>query len=1181
MGSTRSKDQAFVHLHVHSDYSLLDGCSHIDQLCAQAHKLGMPALALTDHGNLFGAVDLLNAAKRYELKPLVGCEIYLAYDHRMTERPERSQNRYYHMGLLVKNLTGYHNLIQLVSDAHIKGMYYKPRTDMEALAKHAEGLIGFSGCLRGVIPQYLLQGQYDRARQAMGRFIDILGRENFFVELQDHGIAEQVKVNALLLKLATEFSVKVICSNDVHYVKAEHWAPHETLLCIQTGAKLSDEKRLRYQGRQFYLKTKDEMAQLFHEVPESLTNTVAVAEMCDFDLSYGENHYPVFNLPPDIKTTHPDKASALKHLCAQGLAERYGIRYDKPEENSDPEQANVLIERMDYELDIIAKTGFLDYFLVVWDLVSWARKQGIPVGPGRGSGAGCLVAYLLKITDIDPIRFKLLFERFLNPERISPPDFDIDFCKRRRDEVIDYARKKYGRDCVANIITFGSFGAKMIVRDIARVLDLSYPEADRIAKMVPDDLNITLASALKKSAELRAETRSNPKAREIFEHGKVIEGMVRNTGKHACGIIIADQPLTELIPMTLQEGDFTTQYPKGPVEDIGLLKMDLLGLKTLTVIADAQDNIRRTRNRSDFDIESVPFDDPETFKLLNAAQTAGVFQLESSGMQSLCRQFSISNIDEIIALIALYRPGPMDLIPDYVRGKHDPSTVKYTHPLLEDICEETYGIMVYQEQVMEAARRIAGYSLGKADILRRAMGKKKIKEMTQQRETFIREAQAINGIPPAKAEEIFNLLEKFAGYGFNKSHSAAYAILAYRTAYLKANFPVEFMAAILSAELGNADKVAYFVDACLSMEIPVYGPDINESRENFTPIPEEEEGKGSIRFGLAAVKGVGDAAAAKIIAQRESEGPFKDFSDFATRLDTRTVNRRIHECLIKAGAFDSAGVDRQHLLDTLDATLSTVAALQKDKSAGQTHFFDLMTMKEKAAENGDSSVSVQEKKPGMALRDKLKYEKELLGFYISGHPMTDYRELAAKIDTLTQDTLEQVSDRASFRLCGIISGVDKRITKKDNRAWALFNLITLNASFAVNMYADAFERYGDQLTNETLVVASGSVFKRNGETRLSVQRIEGLDLQIPRLIKKICWVLRPDKKADDFLEKLRADMDQNHGQTRVQIGFLIEENRIVIAETASSLTVRIRCQNFQKLKNHPAVVDVHISVVSV
>ena len=1174
-----SKPNPFVHLHVHSDYSLLDGCCRLDTLCHRAHQLGMPALALTDHGNLFGAVHFYKTAKAHNIKPLVGCEIYLVYDHKMTERPQRSQHHYYHMGLLAKNLQGYRNLTQLVSDAHTRGMYYKPRTDMEQLARHAKGLIGFTGCLRGVVPQLLVQEQYDQARHALSRFIDIFGPDNFFVELQDHGLTDQSKIITPLLKLAQEFNLKTICSNDVHYVEQTHSAAHDALLCIQTGAKLRDEKRLRYSAQQFYLKTHDEMAQKFHEAPQSLTNTLVVAEMCDLDIPFGQNHYPVYKLPDTLCAIHPDNATYLKHLCIQGLKERYNIDYTQPDTTDTT--TRTLIERLDYELTTIANTGFLDYFLIVWDFIDWARRRAIPVGPGRGSGAGCLVAYLLKITDIDPLRFKLLFERFLNPERITPPDFDIDFCKRRRDEVLDYVREKYGRDAVAHIITFGSFGAKMIVRDLARVLELPYSEADRLAKMVPDDPKITLDNALERSSELKAQHHRNPQTRQILNHGKIIEGMVRNTGKHACGILIADQPITQLVPVTLQEGDLTTQYSKDPIEDLGLLKMDFLGLKTLTVIADAQENVRRARNLPNFDIETIPLDDPKTFQLLNTARTIGVFQLESSGMRALCRQFKIANIDEIIALIALYRPGPMDLIPDYIRGKNDPSTVRYPHPLLEDVCRETYGIMVYQEQVIEAAKRIAGYTPGAADILRRAMGKKKHEEMRLQRQNFIRGAKTTNNLPSDKAGEIFDLLEKFAGYGFNKSHSAAYAILAYRTAYLKANYPVEFMAALLSCELGNADKVAYFIDECHALHIPIYGPHINESRETFTPLPQGPNGKSSIRFGLAAIKGVGDTAAQKILAERDTNGPYKNFGDFATRSDPRAINRRVYECLIKTGAFDHTRIDRKHLLDTLEATLSAATTLHKDRANGQMNFLNSIQPPTIASPSNNSTTGHNPHTPSdeatMPLKEKLVYEKQHLGFYISGHPMAAYQGLTESIDTLTQDTLASTPDRTPFRLCGIISNIDKKISKKDKRPWARLNLHTHHSTYPLNLYAQAFEIHSQHLSEENLVVAYGAVLNRKGDIRLSADRLEPLDTQIAHLITTIRFTLHPDTRADPFLQKLRHILDQHPGNTRIQIAFRFDNSQRLCADIAHSLTLHLTPSTFQQLKGHPAVIKAHVT----
>ena len=868
------KDKDFVHLHVHSDFSLLDGCCRMDRLMDRAVELGQSAMALTDHGNLFGTINFIKQAEKRGIKPIIGCEGYMVTDHKNDEKPGRENHKSYHIGMLAKTYEGYQNLSKVVSDAHVDGFYYRPRTDLETLAEYSKGLIAFTGCMQGWIPQLLIRGEEEEAEKAMGQMVEIFGKENYFVELHNHGIEEQIKLVPKLLKLAKKFDLKTVASNDVHYVKGEDWAPHDTLLCIQTGSKLDDPKRMRYDARQFYLKSREEMEDLFKEAPESITNTFAVAEMCEVKLPFGENNYPVFSMPPEIKSEVEDNVAYLKRLCVEGLKDRYDAEYQPEDKRAeDPEdQTRVLSERIDYELGVIAKTGFNDYFLIVADFMNWAREEGIPVGPGRGSGAGCLVAYVLGITDIDPLRFGLLFERFLNPERVSPPDFDIDFCMRRRGDVIEYVREKYGRDCVANIITFGTFGAKMVVRDVARVRDLPYAEADKLAKMIPDDLNISLEDALEKSPEFGAEYENNPIAKQIVDTGRVIEGMVRNVGTHAAGVIIADRPLKELVPLTTQDGVLTTQFPKDPVEDLGLLKMDFLGLKTLTVIDEAESHIRKKPGLEEFRVTDAPLEDEPTFNLLNEARTIGVFQLESEGMRRLCKQMTISNVDEVIALIALYRPGPMEWIPDYIKGKEDPSTIKFPHPLLEEVCEETYGVMVYQEQVMEAARRVAGYSLGGADILRRAMGKKKPEEMAKQREIFVKGAKETNEIDKKKADEIFNILEKFAGYGFNKSHSAAYGIISYQTAYLKANHPVDFMAGILSCELGNSDKLSHFLAECAEMEISVLGPEVNESGENFTPMEGKGDAGDSIRFGLAAVKGVGDIAAKTIVEEREKNG---------------------------------------------------------------------------------------------------------------------------------------------------------------------------------------------------------------------------------------------------------------------------------------------------------------------
>ncbi len=1197
-------NQDFVHLHLHTDYSLLDGACRVDRLMGRAAELGMTALAMTDHGNMFGAVDFYSTARKHGIKPILGCEVYLAEKSRLDRDPK---SKYYHKGLIAKNFQGYQNLLKIVSDAHVNGFYYKPRTDMEHLAAHSEGLIAFTGCLQGVVPQHILHGRMDEAREALGRFVEIFGRENYFVEIMDHGIDEQISIIRPLMELAREFNLKTICTNDVHYVRGDDCATHDALLCIQTGSKIEEEKRMRYPTNEFYLKSRREMEEKFKEVPEALLNTVGVAEMCEFELPLGENHYPVFQMPP--KEERPielraaaDNADFLRRLCLAGLRDRYGIDPDSPDQAADPDLARTLLERVDYELGVIEKTGFIDYFLIVWDFIDWARNQGIPVGPGRGSGAGCLVAFLLKITDIDPIRFKLLFERFLNPERVSPPDFDIDFCMRRRSAVIDYVREKYGKECVANIITFGKFGAKMVVRDVSRVLGIPYADADRIAKMVPDDLNISLEDALAKSAELRREVDQNPQARRIMEHGKIIEGMVRNVGTHAAGVIIADRPLSDFVPLTLQEGAITTQFPKGPVEDLGLLKMDFLGLKTLTVIDDAVRNIRRTADPK-FDIEKVPLDDPKTFELLNQGKTIGVFQMESGGMQSLCRQFNIASIDEIIALIALYRPGPMEWIPDYIRGKNDPSTIKYPHALLEQTCNETYGVMVYQEQVMEAARIIAGYSLGGADILRRAMGKKKVEEMEQQRAVFVKGAKEKNKIDEKTALEIFAILEKFAGYGFNKSHSAAYAFLSYRTGYLKANYPVQFMAAILSSELGNADKVRHFIDECTAMEIKVLGPDVNQSRHDFTPVIESTtpllqhstDTQSSIRFGMAAIKGVGDSASQKIIEEREANGPFESLDDFLRRVDSRAVNRRVLECLIRSGAFDFTGVNRGILLDGLDASMSEAAAMQRDREIGQESFLDLLAPSAPSANASPSSLAprpsplappsthVPSSHPAaFSLADMLKHERELLGFYVSGHPMDDFGDLALAAQSHREDTLLQSPDRTPFRLCGIASGIVRKLSRKDNRPWAFFNLVTRNNTFQVNLYANSYEEHGPRLEEEKPVIVTGTVMKRDDDPRLVGSEIMSLhQASLASLIKKVTWILDPARECDAFLRQLRDAIDKSQGDTVLRIGFQVDTDHIVLAETAVSLNWRIDPKVYATLRRHPAVTGALIETTPV
>jgi DNA polymerase-3 subunit alpha len=1163
-----SADKNFVHLHVHSDYSLLDGACRIDRLTDRAAELGMTALALTDHGNLFGAIDFYTVAKSKGIKPLVGCELYLSEGSRLEKQGRSDEGRsIFHLGLLARDIEGYHNLLKLVSDAHLKGFYYKPRTDLDTLARHAKGLIGFTGCLASLVPQHLLNDRWEDARKATARFVDIFGRENYFVEIQDHGIAEQRRIIPGLLKLAAEFKLKVVCTNDVHYVHASDAGPHDALLCIQTGAKLEDEKRMRFEGQQFYLKSRAEMERLFAEVPGAVLNTEAVAEMCDLSIPFpkGSERYPKYPLPAEVGT---DRTGFLRRLCIEGLNKRYGVDFGAPEAAADPGQARILVERLGYELGVIDSTGFVDYFLVVWDFIHWAKSRGIPVGPGRGSGPGCLVAYLLGITNLDPLRFKLLFERFLNSERVSPPDFDIDFCMRRRGEVIDYVKAKYGDACVANIVTFGTLGAKMVIRDVSRVHNLAYAEADRLAKMIPDELNITLDQAVAKSAELRDEVANNPIAGKIFGQARVLEGMVRNTGKHAAGILITDRPLEEFVPLTLQEGDVTVQYDMNAVGKLGLLKMDFLGLKTLTVIADAVDNIRRSA-APDFDIEKVPIDDARTFALLNSGRTTGVFQLESGGMQNLCRQLQVSSIDEVIALIALYRPGPMDWIPDYIRGKKDPSTVRFPHRLLEEVCHETYGVMVYQEQVMEAAKVIAGYTLGGADMLRRAMGKKDPVAMAEERGKFVEGARRLHGMDEATADAIFDILNKFAGYGFNKSHSAAYALLSYQTAFLKANYPVEFMAAMLSSELGNADKVAHFVGECEAMGLEVLGPDVNESREMFTPVG------GKIRFGLAGIKGVGELAAQRIIAEREANGAFAGFEDFAARVDGRAVNKRVLEHLVKTGAFDFSRASRRRIFDGIDAAVAASTSRARDKAAGQDTFLGMLAG---PAAGGNGAAHGNGEAPAdFSAHERLSFEKELLGFYVSGHPMNGYAGLWEAVDTAPADELAGLPDRAEFRLCGIAGNIAKKYSKKDNRPWAAFTLATRRSTISLNMFADAYGAFGSALAENAPVLVQGNLIRGADGPRLNVRECYPLDAAVSRLTRKVTWLLRPgDPGLGAFLHGLRETIVREPGDTRIEFAMLLDGDVAAVAEASHALSWRLTAPVFEGLRSHPCVAGVRI-----
>ena len=810
---------SFVHLHLHTEYSFLDGAVRMKELMKKAAEFEMPAVAITDHGNLHGAIEFYQAAKEKGIKPIIGCEAYMAPGS-IKDRPNNQRDAAYHFTLLAKDETGYRNLVKLISTAHLDGFHYKPRIDKELLAAHSAGLIGMSGCLKGEINMAIQSDNLAKARQSVAEFRDIFGAENFFLEMHDHGIEAQHKCNRVLPELAREFGVGLVAANDVHFLERSHHEAHDVMICIGTGKLVADERRMRYTP-ELYFKSPDEMRALFSEHPEAISNTIEIAERCDLNLEFGKSKYPEYPAPPG-KT----REAYLRELCSQGLHERYGAR---------AETAPELIKRLDYEVDILERTGFVSYFLIVWDFIHFAKQRGIPVGPGRGSAAGSMAAYVLGITDIDPLQYNLLFERFLNPERVSPPDIDVDFCEARRGEVLEYVRQKYGERRVSQIITFGKLKAKSVVRDVGRVIGLSYGEADRIAKMIPNELNITLASAAEKVPELKRAIENEPATRQLWEHATVLEGLSRNAGVHAAGVVIGDRDLSEYVPLCrdTKGTDVVSQFAMGPLNDLGLLKMDFLGLKTLTVIEDTAVLIRQ--REPDFLLSKIPLHDSAAFGLYNRGETIGLFQMESGGMTSVSKQLDVQRIEDIIALIALYRPGPMDLIPDYIKRKKGLAKIRYEHPLLEEICADTYGVMIYQEQVMAAASRLGGYSLGQADLLRRAMGKKDREKMAMERANFIEGCARTNKIPEKKANAIFDLLEKFAGYGFNKSHSAAYGLISYQTAYLKANYPVEFMAGLLSNEINNTDKISIFVGECKRMGIPILPPDVNRSGLKFSP----------------------------------------------------------------------------------------------------------------------------------------------------------------------------------------------------------------------------------------------------------------------------------------------------------------------------------------------------------
>ena len=1052
----------FAHLHVHTEYSLLDGSNKIKEYVNRVKELGMTAAAITDHGVMFGVIEFYRAARAAGINPVLGCEVYVAPGSRFDkESVGRDEDRYYHLVLLAENNTGYSNLMKIVSRGFTEGYYYKPRVDYEVLEQYHEGIIALSACLAGEVQKNLLRGLYDEGRKAALRYEKIFGKGNFFLEIQDHGIPEQSIVNQQLLRLAEETGIELVATNDVHYTYAEDEKPHDILLCLQTGKKLADEDRMRYEGGQYYVKSKEEMAALFPYALQALENTQKIADRCHVEIEFGVTKLPKFDVPDGFTSWE-----YLNKLCFDGLEKRYG------------EPGQELVDRLNYELGVIKNMGYVDYFLIVWDFIHFARENGIMVGPGRGSAAGSIVAYTLGITNIDPIRYQLLFERFLNPERVSMPDIDVDFCFERRQEVIDYVVRKYGKDQVAQIVTFGTLQARGVIRDVGRVMDLPYAFVDSISKMVPKELNITLDKALKMNPELKKLYDENPQVKELIDMSKRLEGLPRHTSMHAAGVVICQKNVDEFVPLALgADNTVITQFTMTTLEELGLLKMDFLGLRTLTVIQDAINLVEESTGERIIP-EELDYNDPAVMELLGSGKTDGVFQLESAGMKSFMKELKPQSLEDIIAGISLYRPGPMDFIPQYIKGKNHPELITYDCPQLEPILEPTYGCIVYQEQVMQIVRDLAGYTLGRSDLLRRAMSKKKADVMQRERQNFVYgnpeenvPGCVANGISEEIANKIYNEMIDFAKYAFNKSHAAAYAVVAYQTAYLKYYHPVEYMAALMTSVIDNPGKVAEYIYSCRQMGIKILPPDINRGVGNFSV------DNGNIRYGLAAIKSIGRPVIESIIEERKMRGEFKNLKDFMERLSGKEVNKRTVENFIKSGAFDSLKGTRKQLMMIYIRVMDQVNQEKKYSMTGQMSLFDIVDEEQKKEfEITMPDVGEYQKETLLA------FEKEVLGVYLSGHPLEEYEEKwRNNISTTTQDFqldeetgVTKVRDGAKEIIGGMITSKTIKYTKK-NQTMAFITIEDLMGTVEVVIFPRDYEKNQQYLQEDSKVFVKGRV----------------------------------------------------------------------------------------------------------
>ena len=1097
---------SFTHLHVHTEYSLLDGSSKIKELVHQAKELGMDSIAITDHGAMYGVIDFYRAAKAEGIKPIIGCEIYVTTGSRFDKEASQGDKRYYHLVLLAQNDTGYHNLMKIVSRGFTEGFYYKPRVDYEVLEEYKEGLIALSACLAGEVATYIRENNYEKAKNTALRLQDLFGKGNFFLELQDHGIPDQTKVNTALLKMSKETGIDLVATNDIHYTFKEDAEAHDILLCIQTGKKVQDEERMRYEGGQYYLKSPEEMQRLFPYAREAIENTGKIAKRCNVEIVFGEQKVPEYDVPEGYTAV-----TYLNHLCEEGLKRRY------------PNITKELRERLDYELKTIENMGYVDYFLIVWDFIHYAKEHGIAVGPGRGSAAGSIVSYCLEITDIDPIRYQLLFERFLNPERVSMPDIDVDFCYERRQEVIDYVVRKYGKDQVVQIITFGTMAARAVIRDVGRVLDIPYAKVDGISKMVPNELNITIDKALKISKDLRNAYEQDEETHYLIDMSKRLEGLPRHASMHAAGVVIGKTAIDEYVPLaTGADNAAVTQFTMTTIEELGLLKMDFLGLRTLTVIQDAEKMVRR--KVPDFDITKIDPTDKEVYEMIGNGHTEGVFQLESSGMKSFMKELKPQNMEDIIAGISLYRPGPMDFIPRYIEGKNHQESIHYECEQMEEILEPTYGCIVYQEQVMQIVRDLAGYSLGRSDLLRRAMSKKKQAVMEKERQSFVygNQEEGVkgcikNGISEEIANKIYDEMIDFAKYAFNKSHAAAYGVVAYQTAYLKYYYAAEFMAAMLTSVMDISTKVAEYVYSCRSMGIEILPPDINEGESGFSA-------KGnSIRYGLTAIKNVGKNIIDGIVEEREKHGKYTDLEDFITRTANLGVNKRAIENFIKAGAFDSLNATRKQMMMVYIQILDGVNKENKDAWEGQMSIFDM------ADDSTKEKYKVKMPDVGEYTVDqKLAFEKEVIGIYASGHPLQAQEQKWRKhITNMSIDFTEpeegeesKVPDKSKVAVGGIISAITKKFTKTGQQM-AFITLEDLVGTVEVVVFPRQFERSRMLMEEGQKIFVKGEAnIEENSAGKVLANSIVSFD-QVPSEL----WIAFKDKeeymaKEKELLETL-------------------------------------------------------------